>query len=425
MPHRAFPNHDGRDFPLDTQRDFPLAGSEGGAFPAVGMAVTTFLVPGSTGNVDITTLDMNGITPKAVYFMCTNHRSTDDATPEAPHAQITTGAADGTNQWWVNTYSEDNVGNTDNSRIAHTDACLRVHDPASVAGSLWANATFVSFIPGGVRVNFTNVNRPNIRVIAVFFGGDDVSVDVGSQDLGTGTSAIDITAPGFEPDVVFLNSASDVANTLSNALVLAHGVLINNGVDEQNAICLTEFHAQTAGDLNSELDTNNCLATNTYALTGGTFDANGFSLTPSASAANDIVYYLALKVEGKSVDLVQFGTPTSTGNQTYDPGFTPEFYLAVISNNTSDDTQQDTDGVGMGVGTDDNQAALSMMLEFNADPTNCSCDTRDGVAFQGVDASDADAIQASFVSFGAGGATFNYDAVLGSAYRGYIFMLGE
>ncbi len=259
----------------------------------------------------------------------------------------------------------------------------------------------------------------------VFFGGDDVSAHVNKVALGTGTSAIDITDPGFEPDLVYINSCSDAENTVSNAMQHSSGFLINDGADKQMSIGMTEFFNQAAGDLNNIIHSTRCFVTNTYNLLGGTFDANGFSLTPSASAASDFCYYLALKFTGKSVALVEFDTPTSTGAQTYDPSFTPEFYWGMISNLTARDAIQDNDGVGLCVGTDDNQGVISTYAEFGADPTNCGCDTRDGVALQGIDAGDADAIEASLTGFSGSGAEFNYSAVLGVAHKGYMFMLGE
>ncbi len=69
-----------------------------------------------------------------------------------------------------------------------------------------------------------------------------------------------------------------------------------------------------------------------YTLVIQDFDANGFSVKPSASANSDDYFWFAVNLGGLDVSLFTIDTPTSAGVVSYDgPGFTPQFGMTVAT----------------------------------------------------------------------------------------------
>ena len=120
------------------------------------------------------------------------------------------GFTDGVNEyatgWYsVNGQSLSNVGATQSN--ARTITCGQSADD---------ELSFNSWVPDGVRLTINNQSDIAYPTHYILFHEEALAdVHVGTINLGTGTSAIDVTAPGFEPDLVLFlggmisNAASD------------------------------------------------------------------------------------------------------------------------------------------------------------------------------------------------------------------------
>lgn len=396
----------------------------------VQIIVETFNTPTSAGTLNIRPAALAGITPKAAMILGNHHDPANDPSG-TPHAQMCYGLFDDTTNMYMWTFSENNVASTDDLRRYDDNLALVAQDPTGAGVSAIFSASSATLVSGGADLVFTAVDTVAHPLVIVFFAGADVDAHVGYVDLGTGTSAIDVTAPGFEPDVVIVMGDSD-DQALAGFFSFLIGAVINDGSNTQASFTQGETDAQTAGKPGEYItgtyggsQIHSTYGTIYYNLTFSDFDANGFSVTPSSTAGSDHIMYLALKLGGNQFDLQSFTTPTTTGEQTYDPGFEPGFYLAAISNRTAMEQSAlgaDSEGAAICVGTANKQAAVVTSIEYAADPTNTESDFKTN-ALQCAVNSDMDAIVASLTSFSSSGATFNYSAVDTTARAGFLLMI--
>jgi hypothetical protein len=275
-------------------------------------------------------------TPKAAIFI--SNGGITDAT-QAADLRLGIGFCDGSTEFAIGITSADNVG-TQNTATASEADCLLV---GSIGIGYEALQGFSSFITDGVRMTINNQASSAWLVTLILIGGDDVTnVHVGSEDLGTTATAIDVTAPGFEPDVVFAAlSAQDSLitgfNTHSN---FSFGCCINDGFDTQRDIAYWADDNQATSVVCSRLSTDSICSVLTnavlqYQVSVDTFDANGFTFNTSSSAANDDIMYLALKfANNPTFTLIDVDTPVS-GTPVADwfedgPQFQPDFVLMTM-----------------------------------------------------------------------------------------------
>lgn len=312
-------------------------------------------------------------------------------------------------------HDEDGVGTTNCARGHYTTSFLR---GSNASQTTEFNLSHNSWITDGVRLDI-NTNPSAARLMTVILiGGSDVSNSyVNVIGLGTGTSAIDVTAPGFEPDLVFFTGAGMSTGTTDSFGAVGLGVVHNDGSDTQGMVTLTSDPAVGTSDVTTNLR-NNAVAAQVYRgaetwnASVSAFDSSGFSITPSASASNDDVSYLALKFTNNpdiSIDFID--GPTATGNFSItDPGFQPNFMMFLMRDDaTTFNTTTQSDGIGVYV------------VDENSEYTNC-INSQDGVTtsyskslstakFRDLTGSGTDLHVATHSSFDATGATFNFTTV--------------
>ncbi len=388
------------------------------------IAVKGFATPTATGNNDVTSADITGVTPEAAIIISTPASAVNTETADAAVglAFLTT-----TSQL-IWTASDNGRTTTVVSRIGRTDSAIYVRQVGN--SSVESQATG-SFISGGVRLNYSIATVARRAALIAF---TDVSAASGTVSLGTGTSAIDVTAPGFLPDVVFLLSTNHTfAQTANATLGAAFGIAVRTG--EQFAVSWSEANGAADGAPAQQIR-NDCghLQANTttgaldYKITVSDFDANGFSLTPSASAASDVLAYMAIKFDAaNSFKLVELTTPTATGSQAITGvGFRPQFALIVLTNMEAFNTAGLSDLSGaLSFGfLGSEQWATSFAMDHGAATTDTATNIKQTAVLSG-DGPTTTAMEATLTSMDSDGMTLNWSAVQANAKKGFILFVGE
>ena len=392
----------------------------------------------STGNQDITTADLGGLTPKAALFIVSY--GVTDGTPAA-HAVLSYGAATGTsNRWVVGGTNEDAQGTTDTDRFAYADRCIEIMNPGDQTTD--GRADFVSFITNGVRINWSDAPASAYLLTVVLFAGTDLSVHANTFTMhATVNNAVDVTDPGFEPDVLILAGGSDLS--FGNSLAqwqLSYGFVHN---DRASGITQRAVGTKSIGGAATSACISRCTASygivhilnsgNVYkGAEFGTFDADGFSCTSRINGGGGSgIGYLALRFgAGPAVDswLGTHTTPVAPGNDAdAGPGFTPQAVLFLGTMMEAIDTAY-THGLagsfGLGAFDADDEYMVSVCAEDGVGTSNTQS-LSDDTAVQLPDDDGAAGLTASFVSFDANGWTLNYSAVEANAKLFFVVAIEE
>ena len=395
---------------------------------AVSIRVTRSAINTSTGTQDFTVSGFG--TPKAAMFILTS--AVTDGT-EAAHAYLSVGATDGTRQWCIHTNAEDAQTTTDHA-VDHTNsACVEftnVGDSATIDGS----ASFSAWITDGVRINWDNAPGTAYLLTVVLFGGSDLSAYAGGEDPTF--LEIDVTAPGFEPDIVFVTGHGRVPNgahvNWHHSLGAAH-----NGVSvterSQGAFSWNGQTSTIAGQVQSTsfsgVEMYESPTAIQYGIDIDTFDANGFSLTPNGvNALGDRWNYLALKFANHTSWVGSVDSPTSTGDAAKTGvGFKPQFVMMFESALTAEDSVDVTGNIiatGISTITASEAYCNAVTLEDAATTSNCGSVSDD----QAVNFKLDDGTQShtgTFVSMDSDGFTINYSAANGTTRKWWAWAVEE
>lgn len=368
--------------------------------------------PTSMGAISITTTDLGGITPKAVIAIASNADT--DQTNENGLAACIGVATGASNQFCCAASSENGVGTTNTD--SRTEADELVH--LIVNGTDTIIGTFVEFVTNGVSINFTTVEGSDPGFITYyFFGGTDLSAHANIVDLGTGTSALDQTAPGFEPDLVFAYTNGIPEGTTTADAKMSMGCCANDGTPTQyalfwespNGVTTTIPAAQYSNDsIAGRIDDE----ATTWEITCGSFDSSGFSLTPSANTSNADLIYLALNLGGAGFILRDTDPANSSGNKaTTGFGFQPQFVMYVISETSLGSTNSTVSNGPFNICAFTEEGAEFSNCWFEDDglvlgTTNCGSYT-DNIAFTLMRDNGNTTGQATFVTIDSDGYTLN------------------
>lgn len=392
------------------------------------MAVQDFATGTATGAQSFTSATITGVTPKAVLLLNPNHDPTNDPNETAVFS-LGIGMVSGTNDFHTGATNRDNNASTSNGRFGNTS---RAYEVLNNSGSSIKNAAGQT-VSGGVELNFAANAAPSLRGAFAAFAGADVSGHANQKGLGTGTAAIDVTDPAFQPDVVIV---MDKIAGLSLGMTYGFGIAVNDGSNTQRCVMWAEANALADSRPFQQLR-NDCaygkLSTTTgapsYKVVVDGFDANGFNFTPSASSGSETIAYMALKFTGRQFKLVDFSTPTATGSHTVTgAGFTPRFALAVLTNleainndpaSTTSDLQS---GFAVCLIGSDEQWSVSHRINAGEATTDAASQLS-AVALMGASATDCDAIKATFTAWTSDGVTLNFSATQGTAKKGFILFV--
>jgi len=307
-------------------------------------AVATF-IQAAKGAVAVP-VDLGGDTPKAIILIACSHDPANDAVMTGTEA-----ARGGPNfQVGFATSSSDETLNAIN---INDNSSIQTATRRQVARLYWTGTTFsqdwdvqlTSFGSDVVNLNFDNAPislGQSIRFTILAFGGSDCDVHLNQQNMGTGTSAIDVTAPGFEPDIVFASSAlvTALGGSATGGAWMTFGIGLNDGADTQRSFARGEggttltvsrpaqaiYDNRIFGLVNATVNP----TTNGVGVVIGDYDSSGYSVTPDASMSNWYLTLLAIKAPGVAFHLDDYLTPTSTGIESYTgAAFTPEVSFIV------------------------------------------------------------------------------------------------
>lgn len=274
-------------------------------------------------------------TPTAALFICTEATFNNSV---ASDAFMSIGFTDGTTSKAIASNSEDNQGTTNSARTTRNAVIAK---PDDIGFGIDLEFTFNSWITDGVRIEVSDQSPSAFLCTVILFKGTS-NAYVGDVGLGNGTSPIDVTAPGFEPDLVFaLNAAGGAANHSATHFSMSFGVGINDGVDTQRLISQSTNDGQangyvTAAIRNDVISSQILSGGQQWLATIGSYDASGFSITPSADSFGDFVNYLAIKfTDNLNIDLFDATYPSSGNYVESTPGFQPDFGLLAFSTGPS------------------------------------------------------------------------------------------
>ncbi len=289
--------------------------------------VHRFAAPTATGNTDITTTKLGGLTPVAALFEWTN--ATADGTITT-HAHLGFGVTDGTNQWCIRSWEQNGQSVQNANRGGGTARCVEIQT-GNGATALDSAASFVSFITNGIRLNFTTANTAYL-VKVTFFAGTGMSAAAGVFGLGTAAGNTTLTGLSFQP--VYLIGANNglVSTTADSAFyhnsighAFDNGVTIEQGgiahASDDNVSTMEGHGYVFDGALCGQVSPAGSL---TYSLTVAAFTSDGFTINRSANPGSDSLFYLALAFNSEADAYVGVSdSPTATGDWTVTTGFTP------------------------------------------------------------------------------------------------------
>lgn len=381
---------------------------------------TRFLTPTSLDSAFDITISGFGNTPVAAIFLTSNASANDTLTTQAIFGA---GFTDGTAEraWTGQSSNALSTSNTDRGIV--TNRCIYAFQGGGTTTDY--DATFVSFSANTVRVNFTTVNATAKYVTCILIGGSDVTaVDVGSIALGTGTSAIDVTAPGFEPTLIFtgqvmLAGVDTTQEQHGQNLGLAH----NSG--NQMGLSFLDENGETTTVVNESTRTTDIGGqvfggSQTYFVTVSDYDSSGFSVTPSSNAGSDDMFYLAIKLDSSiNVKVFSEDGPTATGDKSHTPTtFTPDFVYLLTGGNEAIDTVPSSGATTFGVSVfdADNQFSTTISSEDGVGTSDCKSRSSSKYISDMEDGSTTLHV-GTFTAFTSTGWDANYTTVPGTAKK--------
>lgn len=384
--------------------------------------VVEFTLNTSTGTQDITG-SLGGLTPKAALFFVV--AATVDGTAAA-HASMSIGAATGaSNEWAFHSNAEDAQATTDTYRATSSARCILLTDPGIATVDM--DAEFSAFITNGVRINIATASSA-YKGICILFAGSDLTVHANNVGLGnTVDLETNITAPGFEPELVFAAAVNKTTMDADGANAEISFGIVHNGVSiTQRQYAWFSNDAVAAGAPNGEIRNDSGIGgEDDWTGEFANFDASGFSVITRTDGGNSTdMGYLALDFNGVvGVSLDSEGSPTSIGNDsTTNPGFTPQAVIGLQSYMQAFNTNyEDADAGAWGVlaFTSSVELCAAIADEKAAATTN----TQSYINTKAIDVPNDDgtvALTAPFVSMDANGYTLNWTDVEAAARQGFF-----
>ena len=390
----------------------------------------------TSGNVDITTTDLGGLTPKAAIIQFNYSTATTDAKNSAPVEDLRgISVFDGTRSRCAVLWNR-HGGNQVSSRRAQFDD--RVVQLYTALSTTEGTAT-ASFITNGIRLNYTATADYAHTVSVVFFAG--ASIQVRADDVscphGSGTGTVSHTSPAFEPDAVFFfgTTAGSFTQSPTGGNTMTLGWALNDtGVPQYCLSNYTQWGSGSSTWIGGGAVFEKCAVVNTQSNTMyrafrvSAFDADGFDLAfePGSQDNYDLnAGYLAIDFDGTAVDLDVLSFNGGPASVTASTGFESQFVM--VAGSTYDsliDASTIADGGFGGHQNDEGSGIQTVSLAsnhgtvredcwsciFDNDSAITSLDTavwyHDRLRFPDFSENDEKTMDAD-VSFGASGTTWS------------------
>lgn len=308
---------------------------------------------------------LDGDTPKLVMIYAIGANSDDTAVVDM---LLSIGYADGTNQFSNGSRWEDDQARCDSAQRASTSHVITIIDPGGTgvigqaAWNAWRTTGDTGSNATGVQINWSTTPTLAFRCVAVFFSGADFDADIGTHQMpGADDTVENITAPGFEPDIVLFGISRTVDNVTNNDAHHTHTWMRsdksatvefsfnsvmsddNDATDHALPIC-SAIDFGEGGGVDSGNRTGADLAIGRAQLFGGggagttsynarDFDSSGFSLVTRNSTGNPddwFVSWCALDLGGLNSALVTSPKMETTGDHEITAiGFAPQLSIAM------------------------------------------------------------------------------------------------
>jgi hypothetical protein len=386
---------------------------------------------------DATTVDATSSgfgTPDAVLVFAVSARS---GTNPNSVVQSSIGVWDGTDQACIGWYAVDNADTTLTSRYIRDGSVLVFASWNGTSHTILARFT-ISNITDGVRLTLaedgTTVNRT--ATVVLLKGVTGKKVGVTAHDGAGGT--VNVTAPGFQPDLVFyLTNGLASGTDDSSAQYGTFGVAHNDGSTlTQHCVSWASTTGVGTSVVNNSVN-DDCIGRVYYndgsisrKDTISDFDSSGFSITPSSGTPASRFIYLALKLPDPDDAYVAIkdSKTLTTGTQAYTgAGFTPILLGLFGNTDTSTNSTSSTPSGGMSFGWAD--ATVEQSLIFCDEDNEGTSDVvsrydSDDILNLRLDDDAVDAV-AAFSSFDSDGWTLNYSDPSSSARKMLAFALGN
>lgn len=388
------------------------------------------------GNQTITTADLDGQTPIAVFFTFTN--ATVDGTP-ANHAVYGTGAATSASDMWAMCgTSENGVGTTDTYRRATTDECILILDPTN--GTVNGEAAFVSFVANGCIINWGNAPAAAYLIRAEFFAGSSVVAALADTFTMAAiqNNSVDVNTVGFEPDILLTaGHGYPFDDTTQTTNFQSHGLVINGDSVSQFCNAFGSRDAVTPSSVGAQISNAYGIAwcSTTIGALGlagefGSFDSVGFSCITRLAAASDseAVGFLALKFSNVNFWGGTITTPTVAAIQYQNTvGFKPVFVHCAMTQMPAVNTAYNTAVAGSfgSCAFDSTNENSDSIQDEDAQGTSNTQSLSDNTAVNLPLDSGAAGFVAAFVNFEPAGWTWDFTAVTGTATQFWVLALGD
>lgn len=290
----------------------------------------------------------------------------------------------------------------------------------------------ISSITDGIRITHTSGTTGVERYVTAFLINGISDAHIGAINLGTSTSANDITSVGFKPSLVFFANAGLGDEIGTEQAHLSFGVAHNSSSDTVSQ-GLVLWHSQdnlSTSVINNYTSQSKIAAqvvagTVYYTVSASDFDANGFSVTANASADSDLLDFMALKLPSADdawVGLIQAATSTGASAIT-GVGFEPLGLGLVSADSVSLDTIEDVGGFSFALIDPAGIKCYSIAQTDASGATAATSEYSTSLKLK-FDDTSTDAV-ASLVSLDADGFTLNYSNAASSASRILAFAIGE
>lgn len=248
--------------------------------------------------------------------------------------------------------------------VAGAAACARGNSNTSfqffdsTRGTIYYRATAAAFVNDGMTMTFANTTpqtNGHIEAICTFFGGDDLTVGVGTHAVSTlANTSNSFSGFNFQPDAMFFGSSITAFNaTLTDDFRISFGAASRlpfkqyaTGYHSESGAGAMDLAAWSSDNSVVYYNTNTTVSDANWSLTS--IDATGFTIITDATVtpgSTNMICFLALKSNPTDYALVGLSSATATGNQFTGlgiTGFVPKAILGSATNATAYNTRQTT-----------------------------------------------------------------------------------
>ena len=250
----------------------------------------------------------------------------------------------------------DNQSPTQGRRQNFNTRAINAHDNAGT--TIYYRVDTVTFGTDFADFTFTNQTpqtNGHIEAIITFFGGDDITVGIGTVPMATTAGGtVTYSALNFRPDVIIGATVISPLNTgLTDDCRISFGAATRSPLAQKSVY----WHYENGADPIDCMSVNAPSALVTYSTDTGVgpythtisgITTGGFTLTSSDAASGSNNNFIFLAIKGASPEhfaLTNLNTSTATGEvftSLGSTGFIPKTLIGAAVNATADNTRTNT-----------------------------------------------------------------------------------